>query len=242
MPHEMRENSKVSSADEQAVAPEPGRVTTIAHGRVVLDPERFFSSTDRDRIDPSDPLFSEWSRMRRTIAVFPFPRGERGPLAEALLRDEVEYSAETIATRSGCRWIVDQRLDSLFEIDPDPLDATRMSIRTGYPASTNEVRAESWSRAFLRRFTGRPSESVAERIEIAPGILTTATGGRRVNLECVTSIFHEAGSTDRIDVRIISERRTVRLRFDSRSDPRFLAFWPRWRAEAPTDPASVPTA
>ena len=213
-------------------------MSMIKADRLVLDPARFVSSVDQEHIDSSDPLSGEWGRMRQTIAVFPFPRGERGPLAEALLRDEVEYSAETIAARSGCRWIVDKRLEPLFEETPEPKESSPITIETGVPALNQVDPSESWPRAFLRRLIGQPPPVVPDHVKIAPGILKKSGGGIRIGSECVTSVFHEAGSTDRIDVRIIGERRTVKLRFDSRNDPRFLAFWPRWRAEPSSDPAS----
>ncbi len=225
----------VCPTDDPASMP----ISTMMGDRVVFDAERFFSSVDEAHIDPTDSFASEWSRMRQTIAVFPFPRGERGPLAEALLRDEVEYSAETIAARSGCRWIVDKRILSLFEADVDPSDASaKATIETGCPASPSGTPAESWSRGLLRRLTGNAPQVIADRVELEAGVLTTSAGGRRVNSRCITSIFHEAGSTDRIDVRIISERRTIRLRFDSRNDPRFRVFWSRWRAEPSEDRSS----
>ena len=218
-------------------------ISTIKDGRIVLNPERFVSSVEEEHIDSSDPLAREWTKMRQTIAVFPFPRGERGPLAEALLRDEVEYSAEAIAGHSGCRWIVDHRLEPLFEIEVDSSDAmVRETIETGCPASSQGVPDESWSRGLLRRLTGQSARVSSDQVEIEAGILTTSVGGTRVSSNCVTSIFHEAGSTDRIDVRIISERRTVRLRFDSRNDPRFLIFWSRWRVDPAVDQASPPSA
>ena len=218
-------------------------ISAIKDGRIVLDPERFVSSVDEEHIDSADPLAGEWSRMRQTIAVFPFPRGERGPLAEALLRDEVEYSAETIAGHSGCRWIVDRRLESLFEIESDPSDTmARKAIETGCPDSPQGRPTESWSRGLLRRLAGKAARVSPDQVEIEPGILTTPGGGTRVNSESITLLFHEAGSTDRIDVRIVSDRRTVKLRFDSRNDPRFLDFWSRWRAEPATDQASPPSA
>jgi len=226
-------------ADVSASTP----ISAIKDGRIVLDPERFVSSVDEEHIDSADPLAGEWSRMRQTIAVFPFPRGERGPLAEALLRDEVEYSAETIAGHSGCRWIVDRRLESLFEIESDPSDPMlKKAIETGCSDSSQGRPTESWSRGLLRRLAGKAAQVSLDQVEIEPGILTTPGGGTRLNSKCVTSIFHEAGSTDRIDVRIISERRTVRLRFDSRNDPRFLDFWFRWRSGPATDQASPPSA
>ena len=217
-------------------------ISVIKEDRLVLDPARFVSSVDHEHIDASDPLASEWGRMRQTIAVFPFPRGERGPLAEALLRDEVEYSAETIAARSGCRWIVDKRLELLFEETPEPTESTPIRIETGVSGSNHVDSSESWSRAFLRRLVGQTSPVVPDHVDIAPGILKKSGGGIRIGSECVTSIFHEAGTTDRIDVRIIGERRTVKLRFDSRRDPRFLAFWPRWRAEPAPDRDSASSA
>ena len=225
----------VSPRDDRASMP----ISTITGDRVVFDSERFFSSVEEEHIDPADSFAPEWSRMRQTIAVFPFPRGERGPLAEALLRDEVEYSAETIAARSGCRWIVDKRIVSLFEIDVDSSDASaKATIETGCPATSSGTPAKSWSRGLLRRLTGNAPRVATDRIELEAGVLTTPGGGRRVNSRCITSIFHEAGSTDRLDVRIISDRRTVRLRFDSRNDPRFQAFWSRWRAEPSEDRSS----
>ncbi|MCP4068577.1 MAG: hypothetical protein GY741_09875 [Phycisphaeraceae bacterium] len=244
MNHQTQKDVEDSSAvTAPADVPASTPISTIKDGRIVLDPERFVSSVDEDHIDSSDPLACEWSRMRKTIAVFPFPRGERGPLAEALLRDEVEFSAETIAGHSGCRWIVDKRLEALFEIAPDPSAASsKKTIATGYPASSKGVPADSWSRGFLRRLTGQPARMASDQIEFASGVLWTPTGGTRVNSECVTSIFHEAGSADRIDLRIISERRTIKLRFDSRSDPRFLDFWSAWRADPATDQASTPSA
>ena len=217
-------------------------ISVVKDGRIILDPERFVSSVEEAHIDPADPLACEWSRMRQTIAVFPLPNGERGPLTEALLRDEVEYSAETIATHTGCRWIVDKRLESLFKIEPGPVEMMKTRIETGCPASPQIAPSVSWSRAFLQRLSGRTPRAASDWIEIESGVLTTSVGGTRVNSECITSIFHEAGSNDRIDLRIISERRTIRLRFDSRNDPRFLAFWPRWRAEPRSDSASASSA
>ncbi len=244
MNHQMQKDIDAPSAvagptDVPASTP----ISTIKDGRIVLYPERFVSSVDEENIDSADPLACEWSRMRQTIAVFPFPRGERGPLAEALLRDEVEYSAEAIARHSGCRWIVDQRLESIFETEAVPSDVmVRKAIDSGCSASSRGVSNESWSRGLLRRLTGQATRGSSDQVEIEPGILTTSVGGTRINSRCVTSIFHEAGSTDRIDVRIISERRTVKLRFDSRSDPRFLIFWSRWRSDPATDQASPPSA
>ncbi|NCF39915.1 MAG: hypothetical protein GWP75_07345 [Planctomycetia bacterium] len=220
----------------------PATIATIRKDRIVLDSERFVSSVDHECLDSSDPLASEWSQMRQTIAVFPLPNGERGPLAEALLRDEVEYSAETIASHTGCRWIVDKRLESLFDMESEPVEMMKTTIETGCPASPQIAPSVSWSRAFLQRLSGRTPRAASDWIEIEPGTVTTSVGGTRVNSECVTSVFHEAGSNDRIDLRIISERRTVRLRFDSRNDPRFLAFWPRWRAEPRSDSVSASSA
>ena len=235
----------VSSTDDPASMPISAisAISAIMGDRVVFDVARFFSSVEEEHIDLADSFAPEWSRMRQTIAVFPFPRGERGPLAEALLRDEVEYSAETIAARSGCRWIVDKRIVSLFDIDididVDSSDASaKTTIETGCPATSSGKPAKSWSRGLLQRLTGNAPRVATDRIELEAGVLTTPGGGRRVNSRCITSIFHEAGSTDRLDVRIISDRRTVRLRFDSRNDPRFQAFWSRWRAEPSEDRAS----
>jgi hypothetical protein len=243
MSQETQADSRTSfTGVDRKRGPDSTAISMIKADRLVLDPARFVSSVDHEQIDASDPLANEWGRMRQTIAVFPFPRGERGPLAEALLRDEVEYSAETIAARSGCRWIVDKRLEALFEATPEPKESTPITIETGVLGVRQAEFSESWSRAFLRRLIGRTAPVVPDHVKIAPGILTKSGGGIRVGSECVTSIFHEAGSTDRIDVRIISDRRTVRLRFDSRRDPRFLAFWPRWRAEPSPDRDSAPPA
>ncbi|MCP4837481.1 MAG: hypothetical protein GY895_22270, partial [Phycisphaera sp.] len=83
MSHQMQKDTDAPSAvagpaDVSASTP----ISAIKDGRIVLDPERFVSSVDEEHIDSADPLAGEWSRMRQTIAVFPFPRGERGPLAE----------------------------------------------------------------------------------------------------------------------------------------------------------------
>lgn len=232
-------DAKTSPAAEQPAAP----ISTIRDDRIILDPGRFVSSVDEECIGSSDPLAPEWSRMRQTIAVFPFPRGERGPLAEAVLRDEVEYSAERIAASADCRWIVDKRLESLFEIDSDASDhRSKVTIETGCPAATKGVPPKSWTSGLLRRLTGKVPRAGVEQVEVEPGVLATENGGTRVNSECVTSVFHEAGSADRIDLRIISDRRTIRLRFDSRNDPRFLAFWPRWLATSPVGTASASPA
>lgn len=216
----------------------PKEIATIAGDRVIVDANLFVANADRDHLDSCDPLAGEWRRMRQTIAVFPFPHGDRGPLAEALFRDEIEYSAENIAAESACRWIVDKRLEPLFEIALERPEVGTVEIDTGGPASPNPMPVESWGSAFLRRLKGRSAQVAADRVTIGSGMLWTTIGGVRVQSECVTSIFHEAGSTDRIDVRVISDRRTVRFRFDSRNDPRFLAFWSRWRAEPSSDRAS----
>jgi hypothetical protein len=217
-------------------------ISVIRDGRIVLDPERFIASAGEDQIDPSDPLASEWTRMCQTITVFPFPGGERGPMAEALLRDEVEYSASRISAESGCRWIVDKRLEGLFEMAIPLSQADAVGISTGIRAPLGVTATESLPKMILRRLVGQRAPSASDLVKIGPGVLSSSTGGTRVNSECVTSVFHEAGSNDRIDLRIISEQRTIRLRFDSRNDPRFLAFWPRWRAEPRSDSVSASSA
>ena len=244
MSHQMQKDIDASSAvagptDVSASTP----ISAIKGDRIVLDFDHFVVSACDEHIQSSDPLACEWSRMRQTIAVFPFPRGERGPLAEALLRDEVEYSAEKIAGHSGCRWIIDKRLESLFEIQVDPSDAmVKKSIETGCPQTQHGASGGSWSRGFLRWFRGKAAQVGSARVEIESGSLKAHEGGTRVSSESITLLFHEAGSTDRIDIRIVSDRRTVKLRFDSRNDPRFLDFWFRWRSDPATDQASPPSA
>ena len=69
-----------------------------------------------------------------------------------------------------------------------------------------------------------------ESIRIGPGWIETASGRRRIREEFVTVVLGHLEQDRRIEVRLISIDRAIRLRFDSIADKRFRRFWTRWRA------------
>ena len=68
-----------------------------------------------------------------------------------------------------------------------------------------------------------------ESIRIGSGWIETASGRRRIREEFVTVVLGHIDQDRRVDVRLISIDRTIRLRFGSIADRRFRRFWTRWR-------------
>jgi hypothetical protein len=188
-------------------------------------------------LDPSIPGFAEWMKIRQTLTVFPFPRGNRTPMAEGVVREELECHAVELGRRCDIRMIVDRRLERLL---PDA-SALRSAghllpsvINTNWTEELPHPSKNRWSKFFSQQVLGRkqkvpPSASRRnERIEVGLGVIRTESGRQRERQSTVTMVFHEPNSSDRIEVRIVGLDRVVRLRFDSRRDPRFQIFWPRW--------------
>ena len=70
----------------------------------------------------------------------------------------------------------------------------------------------------------------SEWIKVGRGWLETGSGRRRFASRAITMILRESYDSEAIEVRIVSDARVVRLRFESVDDPRFRAFWIRWGA------------
>ena len=70
----------------------------------------------------------------------------------------------------------------------------------------------------------------SEWIKVGRGWLETGSGRRRFASRAITMILRESCDSEAIEVRIVSDARVVRLRFESVDDPRFRAFWIRWGA------------
>lgn len=70
----------------------------------------------------------------------------------------------------------------------------------------------------------------SEWIKVGRGWLETGSGRRRFASRAITMILRESCDSESIEVRIVSDARVVRLRFESVDDPRFRAFWIRWGA------------
>jgi hypothetical protein len=187
---------------------------------------------------PSIPGFEAWTKLRQTLTVFPFPRGDWRPMAEGVMREDMECHAVEIGACADVSMIIDRRLQRLL---PDPSSTRSASHLLPSVIQTNWTEEEAegasrnrWSQFFFRHALGRkpklrPSASRRnENIEVGLGVIRTASGRKRERQDTVTMVFHEPNSSDRIEVRIVGMDRVVRLRFDSRRDPRFQIFWPRW--------------
>lgn len=204
-------------------------------GRLLVDVDQMLDASTA--LDASALGFDEWKRIRQTLTVFPFPRGDCRPMAEGVIREELERHAVELGRRDGILMIIDRRLERLL---PDPSATGSASHLLPSVINTNwteELPAASSSRLaqfFARHVFGRkpqapPSASRRnERIEVGLGVIRTESGRTRRRQETVTMVFHEPNSSDRIEVRIVGLDRVVRMRFDSRRDPRFQVFWPRW--------------
>ena len=75
-----------------------------------------------------------------------------------------------------------------------------------------------------------PDPHGSEAVRVGAGWIETGSGRRRHRTEVVTTVAHERDDSDRIEVRIVSPARVVRLRFESLNDENFRAFWARWAA------------
>ncbi len=230
-----------SGSTEAAVA-ERGAVAAMPPVAWRMDPDRLLVDVDRLLeksviLDPAAPGFDEWMRIRQTLTVFPFPRGDRRPMAEGVIREELERHAVELGRRCEIRMIVDRRLERLIPDSEATGSASHLLpavIKTNWGEDPTVLPGNRWSRFFSRHVLGRrspPTPSATRRneaIEVGPGSIRTESGRERSRQSTVTMVFHEPNSSDRIEVRIVGMDRVIRLRFDSRRDPRFQIFWPRW--------------
>lgn len=205
-------------------------------GCLMVDVDRLLDASVP--LDPSIPGFEAWTKIRQTLTVFPFPRGDRRPMAEGVMREDLECHAVELGARCDVWMIIDRRLQRLL---PNPSSTRSASHLLPSVITTNWTEEEAegssrnrWSQFFFRYALGRkpkPRPSASRRnenIEVGQGVIRTASGRKRERQDTVTTVFHEPNSSDRIEVRIVGMDRVVRLRFDSRRDPRFQIFWPRW--------------
>ncbi len=207
----------------------------VGHGRLLVDVGHLLEKSVI--LDPSAPGFDEWMRIRQTLTVFPFPRGDRRPMAEGVIREELERHAVELGRRCEINMIVDRRLERLLPESESTGSASHLlpaSINTNWGEDSEDSSGNRWSRFFSRHVLGRkavPAPSANrrnEQIEVGLGKIRTESGRERLRQNTVTMAFHEPNSSDRIEVRIVGMDRVIRLRFDSRRDPRFQVFWPRW--------------
>jgi len=214
----------------------------------VLDPG---ASSDRN-----SPLFETWSSLRRTVGLNLGPgRGDRS-FDAGLLRNEVEQHALALQNRFGITEIVDLRhVDALEEMKhASRVDSTPIRIACRWGGTQAPRTAPRWHRRLLSRMiefrSNRASSNAGlppilhnvfgnraknetgngDSVRVGPGWIETASGRRRRRDEFLTSILGHVDPDPRIEVRLISIERTVRLRFDSVSDQRFQRFWTRWTA------------
>ena len=68
----------------------------------------------------------------------------------------------------------------------------------------------------------------SERVRVGRGWIETGSGRRRRSEQVLTTVMRESEADDRIEVRIISANRVIRMRFESATDHRFVEFWRRW--------------
>ena len=213
----------------------------------ILDPR---ASSDRN-----SPLFETWTSLRRTVGLNLGPGGSGRSFDAGMLRNEVEQHALELRSRFGITEIVDLRyVDALGEttrgsrIDSNPI---RISCRWG--GKPDPRIAPRWHRRLLSRIidyrSNRASSNAGlppvlhnvfgnrtsieagngESVRVGPGWIETASGRRRHRDEFLTSILGHVHPDPRLEVRLISIERTIRLRFDSVSDERFQRFWARWK-------------
>ncbi|MDG2021335.1 MAG: hypothetical protein P8J59_05250 [Phycisphaerales bacterium] len=233
-----RSGSSEATVDERGAvsgAEVPAIAWRVGDGRLLVDVGSLLEKSAI--LDPSAPGFDEWMRIRQTLTVFPFPRGDRRPMAEGVIREELERHAVELGRRCEINMIVDRRLERLLPESESTGSASHLlpaSIKTNWGEDPQSASGNRWSRFFARHVMGRkpaPAPSASrrnEQIEVGLGKIRTESGRERLRQNTVTMAFHEPNSSDRIEVRIVGLDRVIRLRFDSRRDPRFQMFWPRW--------------
>lgn len=225
-----------AAADNVSAVGRPSAIAwQVGGGRLLVDVDQLLDASTA--LDASAPGFDEWKRIRETLTVFPFPRGDRRPMAEGVIREELERHAFELGRRDGISMIIDRRLERLLPDSSASGSASHLLpsvINTNWTEELPAASGNRWAQSFARFVLGRepqvsPSASCRnERIEVGMGVIRTESGRKRLRQETITMIFHEPNSSDRIEVRIVGVDRVVRVRFDSRRDPRFQVFWPRW--------------
>ena len=223
--------------------------------RVRVDLEAILADDARE--DPDSPLQETWSALRHAIAANPNPRRRDRVFQSGLLRNEIELHALGLRDRLGITELIDDRyvsaLSDLVSKTPVPLTPIRLACRWGGQADPrisprwhrrlfSRLTASSSSRRSTgagfppvldRMFGGGPSTRRSmsdESIRIGPGWIETASGRRRIREEFVTVVLGHLDQDRRIEVRLISIDRAIRLRFESIGDKRFRRFWTRWTA------------
>ena len=229
-------NKSGAVADNVSAVDGPSAIAwQVDGGRLLVDVDQLLDASIA--LDASAPGFDEWKRIRETVTVFPFPRGDRRPMAEGIIREELERHAVKLGRHDGISMIIDRRLERLLPDSSDSGSASHLLPSVIETNWTDELLAASenrFARFFSQYVLGKkpqvsPSASRRnEKIEVGLGVIRTESGRTRRRQETLTMVFHEPNSSDRIEVRIVGEDRVVRIRFDSRRDPRFQAFWPRW--------------
>lgn len=104
-----------------------------------------------------------------------------------------------------------------------PLISGRIGARTG-------LRLDGRPRNHTNSDRPGPDPHGSEAIRVGRGWIETGSGRRRHRTDMVTTVAPERDDSDRIEVRIVSPARVVRLRFESLNDENFRAFWARWAA------------
>ncbi len=225
--------------------------------RLLLDLESFLDPSVA--IDDTDPLFETWYEMRRVVMTHPAPRRVDRAFRSGLLRNTIEQHTLDLGRKLGVDAIVDRRyapeLRSILDGDSASCTPVRLSCRWGGGGVGMRASARGWHRRLLSRFTeprssGRNSTTVFppilnraftrkisststlddESIRIGSGWVETASGRRRTRGELVTTVLGHSDRDRRIEVRLVSIDRTIRLRFDSIMEDRFTSFWTRWNA------------
>ena len=159
-------------------------------------------------------------------------RGRRP--AHHLAPDRVVRTAEI--GRSGIHRLADDALDlSRRGRHPHPGRGVRRPPvrRPGRPCWTGHLGPPPAGAGEGDRSQPAIEEPFALRfgwIKVGRGWLETGSGRRRFASRAITMILRESCDSEAIEVRIVSDARVVRLRFESVDDPRFRAFWIRWGA------------
>ncbi len=220
--------------------------------RVRVDLEAILALDTQE--DPDTPLRETWCALRHAIAANPNPRRRDRAFQSGLLRNEIELHALGLRDRLGITELIDDRyVSALSDPVPDarvPLPPIRLACRWGGqpdPRISPRWHRRLFSRLTLplrrrmgagfppvldRMFGAIPSTERSmgdESIRIGSGWIETASGRRRIREEFVTVVLGHIDQDRRVDVRLISIDRTIRLRFGSIADRRFRRFWTRWR-------------
>ena len=249
-----REVDDAGSSDEVRADSWADIRTVGAERRMRVDVGRVLDP--RANADRNSPLFETWSSLRRTVGLNLGPgRGDRS-FDAGMLRNDLEQYALALRNRFGITEIVDLRyVDALQEMrDASRADSNPIRIPSRWGGTQAPRTAARWHRRLLSRmiefrsnrassnaglppilrnvFGNRAKDETGngDSVRVGPGWIETASGRRRPRDEFLTSILGHVDPDPRIEVRLISIERTVRLRFDSISDQRFQRFWTRWTA------------